>query len=247
MFAAVREKLVGAWRRLREGSLAKLFVFEFVVVLLGVLAAQLLQNWFADQGAERRAEEAIARLDSEVALAFEAARIWDAALPCLLDRTTTIMMAASDGRVLPAAAYSRPVFWSEDVETPSEEVFLAMRARMSEQDFAFYDLAISHANRLSDRMNDVAGEWEQFSRLNPQLGKARPADFDGAREAGASIRSHLRTMRINTDILLNASRNLPIPPVQSLNSRTNEPVSPIETCDQIDKENAVFLSGGADE
>ena len=70
MFAAVRERLVGAWRRLREGSLAKLFLFEFVVVMLGVLAAQAVAEWAGERAEDRRLASAMERARYDLANAM---------------------------------------------------------------------------------------------------------------------------------------------------------------------------------
>ncbi|MCM8558119.1 hypothetical protein [Sphingomicrobium sediminis] len=85
MFAAIRQKLTGAWKRLREGSLAKLFVFEFIVVLLGVLAAQWVADWARERDAMATMEEARARADLELADAGAVANIWQLVAPCIHD------------------------------------------------------------------------------------------------------------------------------------------------------------------
>ena len=249
MFQALRNSFLGfghrighAWRDLHGRGMVRLFLFEFVVVMVGVLAAQGLQTWMAGRADEERADAAIARLDREIALALETGILWDAALPCMLERTDSIMRAAAERRVLPAAIYRRPGMWSSSVEPPAQDVVLAMRSRMREDEFGFYELAINHANRTVDRMNELSRSWEQFSRLDPALGEAGPADFAAARDAGATIRSSLRSMRISIDILANVQRNLAIEPARSRDSRRNRIVSPITSCSQLDEGNSIFYT-----
>lgn len=103
MFAAITNRIT-SWRRLVWSAEARrklrhlvgLFLFEFVVVLLGVLAAQQLQVWVQDKEAHQRmlAEQARARV--ETARALQAARIWQVAGPCIDQRM--VEMSDSIGR-----------------------------------------------------------------------------------------------------------------------------------------------------
>jgi len=53
MFAAMREGLGRAAHGMRERRTLGLFVFEFFVVVLGVLAAQGLQEWAKQREQQR--------------------------------------------------------------------------------------------------------------------------------------------------------------------------------------------------
>lgn len=65
MFAAVRS----AWSRAREKNLLGLFAFEFVVVVLGVLAAQAVQSWVQERERTQHADEERIRLEEGLSAA----------------------------------------------------------------------------------------------------------------------------------------------------------------------------------
>lgn len=90
MFQAVRESLAAALPR-RGKRLAALFAFEFVVVLLGVLAAQVVQNWAREREVRRETLEARQRLERGYGDAIQFAAVWTAAMPCLRERVGEIM------------------------------------------------------------------------------------------------------------------------------------------------------------
>ena len=86
MFAALRQNLATAWQRLRQGNLAKLFVFEFVVVLLGVLSAQAVADWAGERAADRRAQGARQGAVGFIAESMHVAAEWDLQASCLADQ-----------------------------------------------------------------------------------------------------------------------------------------------------------------
>ena len=95
MFRTVRHW----WNDGRGKITVRLFVFEFVVVVVGVLVAQALANWVQGRAAIREMEQAKARSAHEIAQSLEVALIWQAAVPCLRERP---------GRSAPAIRHGRP-------------------------------------------------------------------------------------------------------------------------------------------
>src|SRR5437868_7784966 len=86
MFRAVRDSLLNRGTLFRSHRLqrtGRLFLFEFVVVLLGVLAAQMLQGWVADRQSRRQASAAVAQLRVEAATMVSQAGFWRRSGPCL--------------------------------------------------------------------------------------------------------------------------------------------------------------------
>jgi hypothetical protein len=66
MFEAVRSRLVAAWKDLHARGLPSLFLFELVVVTLGVLLAQAVAGWAARQSAFDDMETVKTELDSDI-------------------------------------------------------------------------------------------------------------------------------------------------------------------------------------
>lgn len=74
MFKAIRDsalvfgRRVGAgWHQIHQRKLVRLFLFEFIVVLLGVLTAQALSNWSGNRQIAERSEEALAKYRRDLA------------------------------------------------------------------------------------------------------------------------------------------------------------------------------------
>ena len=116
MFQVVRHW----WGGGRGKLTARLFVFEFVVVVVGVLAAQALANWVgtrAEREAGRRlfadATESARQLDRTLGY-------WQRFAPCLRSHVASISRAAANGGSMSGDAIGRPA-----VPNPPEPQFSA--------------------------------------------------------------------------------------------------------------------------
>ena len=192
MFAAVRKTLTGAWRNLREGSLAKLFLFEFVVVLLGVLAAQWVAEWAQERQLERQAQAAF---DD----AREAARVinngygWFAAkAPCMIDRTREVASAAANGGTMSRAEIGRPALplglmpdWNEDVRQA------ALKRFGPDKMIAIVSFEITEES-MRDASQRLRNAWSTFSLLDPDSGTPSAADRHAVRLAAVQAADYLR-------------------------------------------------------
>lgn len=208
MFAAVREKLVGAWRKLREGSLAKLFVFEFVVVMLGVLAAQAVADW-----AERR--NAIARMEEERRAFLEVfARIvpiaegWKVAAPCLDERMTGIMQAASSGQQVGSGYLRRPALYGLNIDPIGKESFLLLTRQYGEAEASEISRVARNVPNLDTRITALVEDWKAMSLMDPANGEISEGDRLEVRKAASAGKAHLVAININADNLLDSARIL---------------------------------------
>lgn len=210
MFAATRQRLAGAWRRLREGSLVRLFLFEFVVVLLGVLAAQWLAEWSNDRQAVRAMEDARARLDRDLAMALPTMDIWAKAIPCLDVRMDEILRASAAQRTLAPGDLRRPRFFGAGDQTVPPET-MALIGRVHGAEVAdYYERSVDKASQLSKFSDAIAAQWQQFALINPDYGSPTGADFHAARAAAGHIKSELVSAQIAVDNYLYATRKLGI-------------------------------------
>lgn len=173
---------------------ARLFLFEFVVVVAGVLAAQGLANWVgtrADREAGRRlfadAAEGARQLDRTLSY-------WQRFAPCLRSHVASISRAAANGGSMTGDAIGRPA-----VPSPGEPQFSAEDWRKialvatPEQVQSLRDLR-NTAGFHNDYANEVARQWSIFRLLDPSLGAASPEDRSRVRAAAMQVDSSLRWM-----------------------------------------------------
>lgn len=246
MFKAVRDRIFGvghriaaSWRELRAKGMVTLFLFEFSVVLLGVLAAQGLANWFRERDARQRMTNVVAQLDRDVASAHHYALIWNAAIPCLRDRVTEVMQSAATGTNRPTASGDRPLFWITSAEPVSEEVRLAMHQELREEDVLSYLDTVERVIAMRGLSTDLANEWEQFVRIDPAFGPVSQGDRDAVREAGGRMRSILRTMQINSGNMIEIATSLGIKAEQVAD--LTEPRRPARGCSEVWQYGAIAI------
>ena len=85
-----------AWHRLSTSQTAKLLVLEFIVVLSGVLAAQVLQGWFAEREERNRAEARLAGITDALHNSAELAIIRRRVNICMLDAIERVRDVLAD-------------------------------------------------------------------------------------------------------------------------------------------------------
>jgi len=204
MFKAIRDsawvfgRRVGTgWHQLHQRELVRLFLFEFIVVLLGVLTAQALSNWSGNRQIAGRSEEALAKYRRDLADGRETALFWIGAMPCLQQRVSTIMVRAGDGSDISADLARRPGLWSLIVEPLDVDTKLYARRIYGPDWLQKAGDAAKQVNRIDATLQSLAGRWMQFTRLDPANGKIREGDVLAARDAAAAIQADLRTIAIS--------------------------------------------------
>ena len=116
MFQTVRHW----WGSGRGRVTARLFVFEFIVVVAGVLSAQGLANWVGMR-AEREAGERLFADATESARQLDRTLgYWQRFAPCLRNHVASISRAAANGGSMSGDAIGRPA-----VPSPGEPQFSA--------------------------------------------------------------------------------------------------------------------------
>lgn len=189
MFHAMR-----AWWMDGRGKLtARLFVFEFIVVMAGVLAAQALQNWVSQRGALARMEESRERTLRESSDNLAYALAWRAGVPCVDSRLREIMRRASDSTV-PSALIQRPRFPSF-IQTPvDDQSELLLRQRHGDRSADMLNVLRSDFGAANDRTTAIVEAWGRLSLVDTALGAVSPADRTAVRTAAADIRASLRSL-----------------------------------------------------
>lgn len=207
MFKAVRDW----WRSARPRHSARLFVFEFAVVLAGVLAAQALADWAHERSALETMEHSRARTEAEIRADLHDALIWKAAAPCFRDRMHEVMVQAADGPI-DAALEARPSIKTLYFTPISDETSLLMRRRYGDVHAHLLDMLRFNIDSLNNRAGRAATAWGRLALAASANGAVSVGDRLAAREAAAEILSELRGIAIVTDNVLKYGQELGLEP-----------------------------------
>lgn len=178
-------------RRGRGRRVAALFVFEFVVVLLGVLAAQLLQGWFADRGDARRAREAVVALDLEAKRFATVAEYRLRAHACETGRLARLMKIIRSGEVADEAERVTPIMPMPLVTEWSDATRAVVGRHETNRALNRYDSLRLMGQMISERQRQLENQWADFRLLAPE---ARSPDDRGALALAAARALGLLTM-----------------------------------------------------
>lgn len=173
MFSAIREYFARPddppLRRGRGRRLAALFVFEFVVVLFGVLAAQLLQDWFSARGDVRRAREAVAALDEETKRFATVAEYRLRAHKCETDRLERLTAVIRSGEAASEAERATPIMPMPIVTEWSDSTRALVARHGSSRTLNRYDALRLLAHMISERQRQLENQWADFRLLAPEV------------------------------------------------------------------------------
>ena len=196
MFAAMRNGLGGATQGMRARGTVGLFVFEFFVVVLGVLAAQGLQEWAKQREQQRHVDRELERLSTSYSNTVRSADVWRSALPCLRTRIEFLMRAAATGTQVNSELIRRPRFIK--VGYPGTDMATEARiyAILGREPAKRVLDAQTRAINMDENMEAMLTRWEKFRLLDPTYGPVSAADRGIAREAGADLLMHMRTLEI---------------------------------------------------
>lgn len=231
MFQAVRHW----WGSGRGRVAARLFVFEFIVVVTGVLVAQALASWAQDRAASRAMGDAWSRAEIEISDNMYAASVYQAAIPCFEERMREVMRTASKGPVDRQMAV-RPSLKSSGLSEIGEQSALLLRKEKGDLWSSVFDALARSISDIDDRSSKIAEEWGKIALADPENGVVSLGDRLAAREAAANILAHLRGLKINADNILQLGAQLGLRP----HSSTEPGFGPAQTC------NAIWKSGRSD-
>jgi len=227
LFQTVRHWFQGE----RGRRVARLFLFEFTVVVAGVLTAQALANWVGSRTEARAVSEENERVRYEIGRARQNARIWLAAAPCLEDRLNDIIRKAPLEGQLDAAELNAPRFLGFIVEGLSPDINRAFRDRYGVITVDNYAAISSASNAIVDVYREMRRDWDRFALLDPALGPPSPADRATVRDVAVQVRSQLRRLRSQAEITEESADRLGIAPLTS--DAEYGFASPVKSCDEI--------------
>ena len=199
MFEAIRRKLVGAWRHLRERDLVTLFFFELTVVTLGVVLAQGVAEWAGDRSDLAAMERARARADLEMGDAAAVGQLWQRLAPCILQDIDAILRAANTGETVDADLLKRPNVFTNTVMPMAEQNKLLIRERYGDEVAYNYDRMQRLTGRLDSKASEIVDLWGRLALIDPALGNTEIGDRQFARQTAASIRANLQSIAAIAD------------------------------------------------
>lgn len=227
MFQAVRHW----WHERDGGRLARLFAFEFTVVVAGVLTAQALANWVSNRSQDRAVAEENARVRYEIGRARQNARVWLAATPCLEERLNDIIRKASSQGQLSPDELNAPRFIGFTVEPLAPDIDRPFRDRFGMTAVDNYTAISSVSQGIVDAYRDVRRYWDRFALLDPALGPSSAADQATVRDVAVQARSQVRRLQLQAANIESAAGRLGIAPLTS-NAESGAAL-PVENCSEI--------------
>ncbi len=223
MFQTVRHW----WGGGRGKATAGLFLFEFVVIVVGVLVAQGLANWVQGRAALRDMELAKDRAAYEIGQSLDVAMVWQAAVPCLRERMESIQREAATGPIR-AGQSTRPTMRTPPLGSMPDQAALLYRQRYGhDQADRFSD--ISDANELIvSQVATLQRVWYRLALADARYGPVSAADRQAARESAADALASLRTIGILTYSVIDNARASGIAPIAGFAGK-----GPARSCDAI--------------
>lgn len=227
MFQAVRQW----WGNGRGKVTLRLFLFEFVVVVAGVLTAQALASWVAGRVEQRAVSEEDERVRYEIGRARQVARIWSASVPCLVKRVESIARKAATNGQVDVDELKVPRFVGYTVEPLSPDMNREFHDRFGNERIDNYTVVATASLTLVNGYRDVRRGWDRFSLLDPALGPPSAADRATVRDVAVQLRSQLELIGISAQMIEATAAGLGIQPLTS--DADFGAIVPVTNCNEV--------------
>jgi hypothetical protein len=208
MFHAVRQW----WDSGRGRSTARLFGFEFLVVMAGVLAAQALADWHSHRLSLAAMEDAREKADRDVAFHYAVAVGWKRAVPCLDQRMSLLMQQLATEKPIDPELLKRPAMEGGNLQLPSENQRLLIAERYGPDRAQDYWAASQNVTKLSNNVTDIIRGWSGFAMVDPANGPISAEDRHDARLAASSVKEGLRGLDITAGNIIGRAEALGLKP-----------------------------------
>jgi len=236
MFEAIRSKAMGAWKDLQSRKVVRLFVFELLVVTLGILLAQALADWANDRAAMRDMEVARANAREDLGQAMLTMQQWRRLRPCFEDRMHQIMIAASQGNALDSKQLERPSLRTVVMVGVDAPTLRRISERYGPTEAYEIQYGQRQANRIQTRIEAMADAWQEFDRIDRRNGTISPGDRDAVRSSAAEVLSILRGIEINAHNLILGVERIGITPIDPEDGYF------VETCEEMWETGTTYLN-----
>ena len=188
MFQTVRHY----WGSGRGKVTARLFLFELLVVVVGVLIAQGLADNVQQRSNLARMEAERSRVRFELEGANSAFQSWRVAVPCLDQRMTQIMRGARPTTDL----MRRPRFPTLGYAAPTTEVLDLIGKRYGTAEKNRLNWIADNAANANPVIASIISKWGRLTLVDPSFGTVTESDRREARLAAADIKAQLRAMEV---------------------------------------------------
>ena len=188
MFQTVRHW----WGSGRVRVTARLFLFELLVVVIGVLIAQGLAGYAQARADFAKMESERTRVRDELTSVHSDLRTWQEAIPCLDRRMTDVMRGAQ----LATVSMRRPRFPSFGYEAPTTEIMDLIGKRYGSTEKNRLNWIADNAVNANPVIASIITKWGRLLLVDPSNGTITEADRREARLAAADIKAQLRAMQV---------------------------------------------------
>lgn len=202
MFQTVRHW----WQGGRGKITLRLFLFEFLVVVAGVLVAQALAGYAQRRSHLAQMEVERARVLYELESAHSIFQSWSVAVPCLNQRMTDIMK----GTVLSTGDLLRPSMPTPNYSPPDSFTLNLIAERYGVEEKNRLKFVTDGIQSLFTMSEKIVSAWGRLMLIDPANGPVSAADRAQARAAAADIKGYLRSIDVVTHHGLKLFRNLQI-------------------------------------
>ena len=170
----------------------RLFLFELLVVVIGVLIAQGLAGYAQTRADFARMESERSRVRDELTSAHSALQTWQAAIPCLERRMTDVMQGTQRATV----STRRPRFPSFGYVPPTTEVMDLIGKRYGTTEKNRLNWIADNSANANPVIASIITKWGRLMLVDPSNGTVTEPDRREARLAAADIKAQLRAMEV---------------------------------------------------
>jgi hypothetical protein len=198
MLASLR----GWWSRDHETPGPGALLIEFLVVILGVFAAQQMSDWAEKRSEVRRVEGLYRELVHSFGQYRTIAHTYEVALPCLEERVDLIFRQANQGRPIDPQLLKHARLTLMGPDDVSHEDFQLLRNRFGNETVdRIGSMQFNLATSLKSGL-ELERRWFEFQRLDSQHGAIDEADRQSARQTAVEIKAHLYALAKSTRLIL---------------------------------------------
>lgn len=171
MLAAIKSR----WSRLTRSQTVRLLFLEFIVVLAGVLIAQLLQGWFEDRAERNRAQSQINGIATSLHNSAELAVMRQRMNLCIRDRIERVRDALASPTIDQSALEWVRVPEQNIMDDPGIDAARPLITKVygPEQMVRFSLIEFAFDNLYAGQSDELAA-WQTLSLLNPANGRVEP-------------------------------------------------------------------------
>jgi hypothetical protein len=204
----------------------RLFAFEFLVVVAGVLAAQGLQSWAAEREHRDSGKVLLSGARNNVQSLGSVIAFWAAYGPCLRAHVRRIAAVASAGGTMSQREIGRPALPGVIVTSWTGEGRNQALLVIGDREFDRLVMINASAQNVSEAQQEIAREWALLRLIDPAMGEPLAEDRSRVRQAAAAIDSRIgfllytksQTERISAQLAIDMPSSA-TPTVQSMVDR----------------------------